>query len=654
LGRRFAFWILGIAAFTVILVRGPGFLAFCARQVAARQMDQFACSAALPWLDRADRLAPRDGRTNLLRAACFRQLEQMDRWSQALQAAERKGAPAAEQQLELKLGLLRAGRIGAREESHLGELVQAGAALHDVMAVFVHGYLAQGEFGKARLLLDNWQTAHPEVAHAMYMRGVYLCRLDESARALGELEKALARQPRHEPALRLAVQVCEGGDWLDQALPYTIRLAEQSREDPAAMLALARVLRKLGRVDDARSVLKSQTACQTPPTEAVMEMGRIEFESGHYQEAERWFTQVLAAAQPDHQELLAVATALAFSGDTAGTERLFARYATVTGNAARQRDLEARLAFDPRDAQAAEELQRLSSDSAASATHHNRTADTQPPQPLQPPPQADAHTGPELYAAHCSACHGRDGGGDGPAAWHLFPRPRDLRRERFRLVSTQTGVASLDDLISVTRQGMPGSSMPPFQDLTDAQHALLAREVLRLQRDGVRNQLVAVFSDQGEEIDEGELHQIVAGRTTSGEPAVIPSIGPADPDAIARGGTVYVQLECGRCHGDDGSGATDLLLVDDAGNPTRARDLVYEPFKGGMEPELIYLRISLGMPGSAHPASGSVPQEQLIDLVHYCRSLSREPKRTLTNHQRSMLATGRSYLAEFGAAAINQ
>jgi hypothetical protein len=54
------------------------------------------------------------------------------------------------------------------------------------------------------------------------------------------------------------------------------------------------------------------------------------------------------------------------------------------------------------------------------------------------------------------------------------------------------------------------------------------------------------------------------------------------------------------------------------------------------------------MPGSPHPSAGSIAGAQLVDLVHFCRSLSQQPKRRLTSHQQAILATCRDYLAAFG------
>lgn len=80
-------------------------------------------------------------------------------------------------------------------------------------------------------------------------------------------------------------------------------------------------------------------------------------------------------------------------------------------------------------------------------------------------------------------------------------------------------------------------------------------------------------------------------------------------------------------------------MFDDAGRPTVPRDLVHEPMKGGPSPEALYLRLRLGMPGTPHPAVASLTEQELIDLVHFCSSLAREPTPT-TNYARSLRVAG--------------
>lgn len=81
-----------------------------------------------------------------------------------------------------------------------------------------------------------------------------------------------------------------------------------------------------------------------------------------------------------------------------------------------------------------------------------------------------------------------------------------------------------------------------------------------------------------------------------------------------------------------------MPLFDEQGRPTPPRDLARDPLKGGDDPESIYLRVVVGMPGTPHPAATNVTEQQLIGLVHFCRSLFREPKRVLTNRERAIEA----------------
>ncbi|MCU0872868.1 MAG: cytochrome c, partial [Pirellulaceae bacterium] len=237
------------------------------------------------------------------------------------------------------------------------------------------------------------------------------------------------------------------------------------------------------------------------------------------------------------------------------------------------------------------------------------------------------------------------GDGQGRAARHLYPRPTDLRSGKFRLTSTQNRIASRDDVLAVLQRGIPGTSMRAFDTLAIAQRERLAEEVLRLRRAGARDRLAAELALEGEDLDPEQLEELAATATQAGEPVTVPALDAGSAAAVARGKEMFFQQACHSCHGEDGAGARDPPLWDDAGQATRARDLVHEAYKGGSEPASVYLRIALGMPGTPHPAVANVDQRQMTDLVHFCRSLAREPQRVRTNHQRAQQATGPAYLS---------
>jgi hypothetical protein len=201
---------------------------------------------------------------------------------------------------------------------------------------------------------------------------------------------------------------------------------------------------------------------------------------------------------------------------------------------------------------------------------------------------------------------------------------------------------------------MPGTSMPAFDDLPQSDRRLLAQEVMQLRRAAIREQLRRATRQAGEEPDEAEIRRAEERLTTPGEPIRLPSHWATDGQAIVRGKAIYQTLGCAKCHGDDGTGSADQVLFDDQGEPTRPRDLLHEPFKGGRERKSIYLRLAAGMPGTAHPSAWNSPQEQLIDLVEYVCSLAREPQQLLNNRQRRNLATSRAYLDSLSSSDSKQ
>ena len=72
--------------------------------------------------------------------------------------------------------------------------------------------------------------------------------------------------------------------------------------------------------------------------------------------------------------------------------------------------------------------------------------------------------GRRVYSERCSACHGDGGGGDGPAAAALVPRPRNFHDAAFWRERKP------EDLKTIVKHGKPGTMMPGFEGvLSDAE-----------------------------------------------------------------------------------------------------------------------------------------------------------------------------------------
>jgi cytochrome c oxidase cbb3-type subunit I/II len=177
--------------------------------------------------------------------------------------------------------------------------------------------------------------------------------------------------------------------------------------------------------------------------------------------------------------------------------------------------------------------------------------------------------GAAVFSRHCAGCHGAGGQGDGPAASSLLPAPRDLARVHF----------SEQALSRALWQGVPGSSMPDWHELSTNDLRALAAYVLSLEAKPTSATRSSLLTD-AEQTEAGKLYTI----------------------------------SCARCHGPqgrgDGIGAGAL-----APRPTDF---------GQVRPNLAYAEevLARGVPGTAMPPwEGRLDDQQRRLLARYVRSL---------------------------------
>jgi cytochrome c oxidase cbb3-type subunit I/II len=245
------------------------------------------------------------------------------------------------------------------------------------------------------------------------------------------------------------------------------------------------------------------------------------------------------------------------------------------------------------------------------------------------PPEAIAlippePNGPVLYQQNCARCHGPAGQGGGLASEHLDPPARRFGEEKFMLGTTSTGIPSDDDLVYLMKHGIPGTAMPPFENLNDEQRRAIAQHIRRLAYAGLYGKLWKQAA-KDEEPDPTEIHQRTAKQLTIGDALPLPpNLANPSPESLAHGKEIFLK-NCAACHGPEGKGdGKDVsTLKTDSGRPTRPRNLASGIYKGGGEPDRLFARISLGMPGTPMPDLRILAPEQRADLVHFIRSLSR-------------------------------
>jgi mono/diheme cytochrome c family protein len=250
--------------------------------------------------------------------------------------------------------------------------------------------------------------------------------------------------------------------------------------------------------------------------------------------------------------------------------------------------------------------------------------------------------GERLYRGYCVQCHGEKGGGDGPAAKFLQPKPRNFGEGKFRLVSTVNRIPSDEDLLSILEHGMPGSAMFPFAHLPSSERQALVLYVRHLTRTALEARIGQQAKESGDEIDSVELANDLDHLTKPGDTLVVPDDWPqSTPASVARGQATYAKV-CAPCHGTTGKGDGAADQKNDDGTPTRPRDFTRGTFKGGRDPRRLYTLIRLGLPGSPMPSLGAdTSSADVIDLVHYVLSLSDPTLQTRAEHKRTLLTARR-------------
>ncbi len=259
----------------------------------------------------------------------------------------------------------------------------------------------------------------------------------------------------------------------------------------------------------------------------------------------------------------------------------------------------------------------------------------------------------EMYRQQCLHCHGVEGGGDGPTADFLNPRPRDYRRGIFKFTALRDKARPRrQDVFRILSEGVYTTSMPSFRRFSDAQLHGLVDYVRLLSIRGRVEELAAVDYDY----DEGgitldgviENYESEWDKWRSADDYVITYDGevpPASQEMIARGRELFndeATANCASCHGIDGRGngpsakeqdpeTQEMVPIkDDWGEEIAPRDLTRGVYRFGRRPIDIYRRVHAGINGTPMPAqttltdpSGNrlLSDEDFWAIVHYVRFL---------------------------------
>src|SRR5213083_1034888 len=211
----------------------------------------------------------------------------------------------------------------------------------------------------------------------------------------------------------------------------------------------------------------------------------------------------------------------------------------------------------------------------------------------------DANAGKVVYERKCVGCHGEKGDGKGAAAALLLPKPRDFTKGLFKIRSTANKTPTDQDLFRIVSDGMPGTSMPPWEVLPERDR----RNVVAY----IKTFAPEAFKEPPKKL---ELPKEVGSSEASSK----------------RGKEMFEAIECHKCHGTEGraDGPSHPELKDEWGNPVAPANLTKRwNFRGGRSRTEIATRIANGVLGTPMPAFLEAVEkpEDIWHLTNYIVSL---------------------------------
>lgn len=180
-----------------------------------------------------------------------------------------------------------------------------------------------------------------------------------------------------------------------------------------------------------------------------------------------------------------------------------------------------------------------------------------------------------LYRRYCLHCHGVQGGGDGPTADFLYPRPRDYRLGIFKFTSTAPTNAkpTRGDLLKTIKYGLHGTSMPAFEALMTgpeieqvidyviflSMRGEVEKNLIDEAKNSDKDDPAALPADLVREIADGILNswKVADGQVVSPKARRTPPTR----ESVLRGRDIFLAINttgqkvaCTDCHGPQGVG----------------------------------------------------------------------------------------------------
>lgn len=287
---------------------------------ALAQGDFEACRTAI------DRLASRVAAAEvaMLEARLARKQADYRRMRALLDTARSSGASAVRIRLEEALAAADCGQLVEAERYLLDRLRSDDEERAEICDSLSTGLTRHGRLDEAAMLLDAWQADAPEDPRPHIKRGRVAEHAFDWARAEAQYREALGKAPGNVVSLASLGRVLAGRNEPVAARRCFAEVVKRSTQAaPAARESIAVCLVIEGRPHEARQILHEvlaldpvvrtlayeRTGHRPDGDVAARQLGKLELDDGHIDDAERWLTRAVQANPRDLEARYALAQA---------------------------------------------------------------------------------------------------------------------------------------------------------------------------------------------------------------------------------------------------------------------------------------------------------------------------------------------------------
>ncbi|MFO1064212.1 MAG: tetratricopeptide repeat protein [Pirellulales bacterium] len=292
-------------------------------------------AARLKWLEL---LPPVTAEEQFLKARLLRHRGDLDGMADALKAAVKLGFDTKMADREQMLALAQIGELEKVESPLNAWLMESDPDLREVCSAYANGLAATSRIPEAVRVLTAWQSDFPNDVRPVYRRGRILEHQRRKEDAYKLYSEAAESDPQYLPAVNNAARLLLENRKIKEAMAQ-FEEGRRKHPNPVFDIHIAECLRSLGELEQAKAILEKCVIIPIADLEKAYrevdelletlapaaELGKINADLSHFDEAEKWLTQALAYNDRDLESRYSYAVALRGQGKSQEAEREFER-----------------------------------------------------------------------------------------------------------------------------------------------------------------------------------------------------------------------------------------------------------------------------------------------------------------------------------------